>query len=208
MLLVILIGLLALLALFVWSIMGSRVEQPQYTVVTAHNAIEIRDYPSLIVAEVETSGEREAAINQGFHLLAKYIFGGNTSQTKVAMTAPVTQQLNEKIAMTAPVTQQSSESGKWKVHFTMPAKYTLASLPEPNNALVQLKEVAAKRYAVIRFSGFATQTKINKQQQLLESFIQQQDLEPIAKPIYAFYNPPWTLPFLRRNEVMIEIARQ
>jgi effector-binding domain-containing protein len=190
-----------------WGPIVSNVEHARYDVVEAHGDLEIRDYAPMIVAEVDVSGERKEAISKGFRMIADYIFGNNVPSQKVAMTAPVTQQSSEKIAMTAPVTQQGTDSGEWKVHFGMPSTYTMNTLPKPNNHAVKLKEVPAKRYAVIRFSGIPSQSRIQQEEDKLEAFLKQKDLQPLAKPIYAFFNPPWTLPFMRRNEVMIEIGK-
>ena len=184
----------------------SNVEQAKYDVAETHGDIEIRDYAPMIVAETETSGPREQAISEGFRIIADYIFGNNTTAHKVAMTAPVTQQANEKIAMTAPVMQQG-EANSWKVHFVMPASYTLETLPKPNNNAVKLKQIAGKRFAVIRFSGMGKNDNLAKHTKLLKEFIDAHQLKALSAPAYAFFNPPWTLPFLRRNEVMIEIAK-
>jgi hypothetical protein len=184
----------------------SNVEQAKYDVVESHGAIEIRDYAPMIVAEASVPGDRETAIGDGFRMIADYIFGNNVSSQKVAMTAPVTQQTSEKIAMTAPVTQQGGE-GVWQVRFVMPSSYTMQTLPKPNNEVVILKEIAGKRFAVIRFSGRPKQDDLDNRTNELEAFIEDKKLQAISKPTYAFFNPPWTLPFLRRNEVMIEIAR-
>lgn len=189
-----------------WGPIVSNVEQAKYTVAEQHGAIEIRDYAPMIVAEVEVSGERKVAINQGFRMIADYIFGNNTSSKKVAMTAPVVaQQASEKIAMTAPVIQQKSDTGNWKVHFVMPSAYTMDTLPKPNNEAVKLIEIPAKRYAAIRFSGIGSSKRLEQKTAILEAFLKEKHLEPLAPPTYAFFNPPWTLPFLRRNEVVIEI---
>ncbi len=184
----------------------SNVEQAKYDVVQSQDNIEIRDYAPHIVAEAEVSGDRKAAINQGFRLIADYIFGNNTASQKVAMTAPVIQQPNEKIAMTAPVIQQGADNA-WKVQFVMPANYTIATLPKPNNNAVTLHTVAGKRFAVIRFSGMASEESLKERSEMLNNFIISQKLHRLSPPTFAFYNPPWTLPFLRRNEVMAEIAK-
>ncbi|WP_219894831.1 SOUL family heme-binding protein [Aquisediminimonas profunda] len=184
----------------------SRVEQPKYAVVESDQSIEIRDYPAMIVAQVDVTGTRDKAIGDGFRIIAEYIFGNNLSSKKVAMTAPVTQQANEKIAMTAPVTQQGG-GDSWQVRFIMPASFTMATLPKPKNPAVQLKEIASKRFAVIRFSGLAGEGSLKRQTDLLTEFVSARKLSAVSAPTYAFYNPPWTLPFLRRNEVMIEVAR-
>lgn len=188
-----------------WGPIVSNVEQAKYTVVESHNDIELRDYAPMIVAEAEVSGERAQAINQGFRIIADYIFGNNAAAQKVAMTAPVIQQQSEKIAMTAPVMQES-RGDVWNVRFVMPASYTLETLPKPNNPAVKLKEVKGRRFAVIRFSGGSGEENLKKHQHALLEFISAQKLSALSEPTYAFYNPPWTLPFLRRNEVMVEIA--
>ena len=174
-------------------------------VVQSRGNIQIRDYGPMIVAEAEVPGGRKEAINQGFRIIADYIFGNNISKKKVAMTAPVVQQQSEKIAMTAPVTQVGS-ADHWKVHFVMPTSYTMETLPKPNNDAVKLVEIPGKRFAVIRFSGMAGEDSLKDHSDELNNFIAENKLNAMSPPSYAFYNPPWTLPFLRRNEVIIEVA--
>jgi hypothetical protein len=187
-----------------WGPIVSNVEQPNYAVVESDGKFEIRDYAPMIVAETDVAGTREAAIREGFRTIADYIFGNNLTSRKIAMTAPVTQQAGEKIAMTAPVTQQGDDHA-WRITFVMPARYTMETLPKPKNTAVILKEVQGRRAAVIRFSGIASHENLQRYTAQLQSFIEVKSLNPISKPVYAFYNPPWTLPFLRRNEILIEI---
>lgn len=182
----------------------SQVEQPKYTVLESQGDIEIREYAPMIVAEVEVRGERMQALNQGFRLIADYIFGNNLSSKKVPMTAPVTQEAGEKIAMTAPVTQDGS-GDSWKVRFVMPEGYTLDTLPKPKNPAVHLTATPAKRVVVIRFSGFNTDKNIETHREKLLKYIADRHLSVVGPPTTAFYNPPWTLPFLRRNEIMVEL---
>jgi len=198
------IGAVLLLGAALWGPIVSNVEHPKYALVERSGNIEIRDYAPMIVAETEVSGDRREAIGKGFRLIADYIFGNNTASKKVEMTAPVTQQGSEKIAMTAPVTQQS-DGKNWRVRFIMPSKYTMETLPKPNNAAVELKEVPGKRFAVIRFSGMGGKESLDRHTKELEEFLSAKNLTPLSPPTYAFYNPPWTLPFLRRNEVLVEI---
>jgi DNA gyrase inhibitor GyrI len=198
-------GIVILAALLTGPIM-SNVEQAKYDVIETHGAIELRDYDPMIVAEVSMQGDREKAIGDGFRLIADYIFGNNLSSQKVSMTAPVIQQPSEKIAMTAPVTQQGGEE-LWSVRFVMPSDYTMQTLPKPNNPDVILKAIVGKRFAVIRFSGLARAHRLAAHTKELEAFILENNLQTVSEPTYAFFNPPWTLPFLRRNEVMIEINR-
>jgi DNA gyrase inhibitor GyrI len=193
-----------------WGPIVSNVEQAKYEVIESQGDIQIRDYEPMIVAEAEVLGERKEAINKGFRIIADYIFGNNAPKQNVAMTAPVIQQPTEitakEISMTAPVTQQN-EGGRWKVRFVMPASYTMESLPKPNNDAVTLKQIEGKRFAVIRFSGMAGEESLKAHTDDLQAFISAKKLNAISEPTYAFFNPPWTLPFLRRNEVMVEVVK-
>lgn len=189
-----------------WGPIVSNVEQAKYEVIKSQDSIEIRDYAPMIIAEVEVSGQRNEAINKGFRLVADYIFGNNKSNAKVSMTAPVVQEKSEKIAMTAPVSQQA-DGDNWKVHFVMPSSYTMENLPQPNNPLVKLKEIESSRFLIIRFSGIASEENLKENTEKLQKFIMDNNLKNQSLPTYAFFNPPWTLPFLRRNEVMIKIAK-
>lgn len=183
------------------------VEEPQWTLVHRDGAFEIRDYAATVVAETEVSGERGAAINEGFRRLARFIFGGNEPNRSIAMTAPVAQrQVGQDIAMTAPVTQARSGNA-WIVTFYMPPGSTLDAMPRPLDASVSLRETPARHVAVLRFNGLATQSNINEHVEALEQRVAARGERAIGPVTYAFYNPPWTLPWARRNEVMLELAR-
>lgn len=199
------IAVVAILGVALWGPIVSNVEQAKYRVVEKRGNIEIRDYAPMIVAEAEVAGERESAIREGFRIIADYIFGNNLAAQKVSMTAPVTQQGSEKIAMTAPVTQLG-DGQTWKVRFVMPAGHTMETLPVPKNPAVTLRQIGAKRFAVIRFSGLAGEDSLKHHTEELSEFVKAKNLMPLSAPTYAFFNPPWTLPFLRRNEVMLEVA--
>lgn len=187
----------------------SQVAEPKYEIVASDGAIEIRSYATMIAAQAEVAGERKPAIEEGFRLIAAYIFGANKPNAKIAMTAPVQQQSAEqssqKIAMTAPVTQQQ-QSGIWTVRFIMPSEWTMESLPEPSSARVKLVPIAAKRMAVILFSGTATDSLIDEKTRALRDYITGHHLSAAGEPVLAFYNPPWTLPIFRRNEIMLELS--
>ena len=185
----------------------SNVEKPDYKVIQSEQNIEIRQYEPMIIAEVEVDGKREDAIGDGFRLLADYIFGNNTVQQVISMTAPVQQKENQKIAMTAPVQQQSTGKS-WRMSFVMPSKYSMDSLPVPNNNRVRLKEILTKKFVVIEFSGTNSNENVTEHENQLMNYIEANQIKIIGSPKYAFYNPPWSLPFLRRNEVMIEINQQ
>jgi hypothetical protein len=182
----------------------SNVEKPDYKVIQTERNIEIRQYEPMIIAEVEVDGKREDAIREGFRLIADYIFGNNTVQRDIAMTAPVQQQESQKIAMTAPVQQQST-GRSWQISFVMPSKYSMETLPEPKNDRVRLKGIMTKKFVVIKFSGTNSNENVTEHENQLMNYIEANQIKIIDSPKYAFYNAPWTLPFMRRNEVMIEI---
>jgi len=183
-------------------------EEPAFSVVTQEEDFEVRDYPAQVVAEVGVSGSRDEASNAGFRMLAGYIFGGNTRRQSIAMTAPVVQAraTGETLAMTSPVTQSGGD-GVWIVRFTMPSGYTLETLPTPNDARVRLIAVPSMRYAVVRFSGLAGPADVERRTQSLNAFLERQQLRAAGHPSLARYNPPWTLWFMRRNEVWIPVER-
>ena len=200
--------LVLIAGLILWGAIAMATKEPPFTVQFAQGNFELRDYPALAVAEVSVSGERKEAAGKGFRLLAGYIFGGNTRKQSIAMTAPVVQQAatNEKIAMTAPVIQSGGD-GNWVIRFIMPEGATLDTLPQPNDPKVQLRMLAPERVAVVRFSGFARQEAVASNTAALQSFIAAHQLQVTGAALLAQYNPPWTLWFLRRNEVMIPVAR-
>ncbi len=168
------------------------IEEPKYTLVEKYDAFELRAYAPKVVAETLVDGSLDAASRVGFRRIADYIFGNNTTHNRG----------NEKISMTAPVTMQQTD-GKWRMYFVMPTQYTLSTLPTPNNSAVTLHELPATRMAVIRFSGLAGAEKTAKQTAELMAWLKSKNIVPIGEPELARYNPPWTLPFLRRNEVMV-----
>lgn len=182
------------------------VEEPQWTLVHEDGAFQIRDYAPAVIAETVVEGERAAAINEGFRRLARFIFGGNEPRREIAMTAPVTQSSGgEQLAMTAPVAQTGS-GDSWVVAFYMPPGSVLADMPRPLDASVVLREQPRRRVAVLRFSGFGTETNLASHASGLRQRIVARGEVAIGPATYAFYNPPWTLPWLRRNEIMFEIA--
>ncbi|MCH8493239.1 MAG: heme-binding protein [Idiomarina sp.] len=187
--------------------MAMATEEPKYEVLEQKGDVELRLYEPMLVAETWVSGSMSDASGRGFRLIADFIFGNNTSATGVsediAMTTPVTMQAEaETISMTAPVTMEQYE-GRWRVHFVMPSEYTYETLPKPNNPQVQIRQIPAKKYAVIRFSGFAGERKATEKTADLLVWMQENNLTPSGNPEVARYDPPWRLPFFRRNEVMI-----
>jgi hypothetical protein len=195
-----------LAALLFASCATAGVEEPSFSLSAKIDDLEIRDYAPTVIAEVDATGDAVGARFSGFSPLADYIFAKERSGPEIAMTAPVTQSARETIAMTAPVTQQGAPSG-WTIAFTMPSSYALDALPTPANSKVRLSNVPARRLAVIRFSGVASEAIMRQQAERLLTAVASAGLTATGAPIYAFYDPPWTLPFFRRNEVMVEIAR-
>ena len=166
----------------------SRVEQPEYKVEKQDGSIEIRAYGPLIAAEAVVQGERKAAINEGFQLIAGYIFGKNEPQAKIAMTAPVEQQKSQKIAMTAPVTQQGEENS-WTVRFIMPKSCTMQTLPVPSDPRVKLEPLPERRFLVVTFSGLARNDAIKSRTAVLRQYAASQKLATAGEPLPSTIRP-------------------
>jgi hypothetical protein len=189
------------------SVVGIRsgTEEPKYEVVGSIGPVEIRHYGPRIAAETVIADDEYSARSAGFRRIAGYIFGGNRSSTKIAMTAPVAQS-SETIAMTAPVAQSQDASGRWVVRFFMPASYTMASLPTPTDPAVRLVDVPGETMAVLRFSGFGSVGAMDEHRADLLKALAGSKWTPSGVPVAWYYDPPWTLPFLRRNEVAVAVT--
>jgi len=184
------------------------IEEAEYKVVEKEGRFEIRDYAPHILAETIVESDIEGAGNKAFQRLFGYISGANRSKEKVAMTAPVSQEpKGEKIEMTAPVGQQNVQ-GRWAVSFMMPSSYTLETLPEPEDPNISLRQVRARRMAAVRYSGFWSEKKYLRYKTMLKSWIQEKGLTIAGEPVWARYNAPFTLWFLRRNEVLVPVTAQ
>ena len=188
-------------------------EEPGFESLRQEDNIEIRRYVPVIVAETLVDGDMDSASNRGFQRIANYIFGHNE---RIAMTAPVVAEPQgnaEKIAMTVPVNiePQNADNSKmagaqrWRIHFVMPSQYTLATLPKPLNPQVRLREIPAKTYAALTYSGINSESTVQEKTDQLLNWLKSQEIATIGQPQLARYNPPWTLPFLRRNEILQEI---
>ena len=183
------------------------VESPKYQVLQANEKFEIRQYNPVIVAETFVASEFSDAGTIGFRRLADYIFGANTTQAKIAMTAPVAQTpASEKIAMTAPVGQTPAKDG-FVISFNMPAGYTLESLPRPRDSAVVLRQTSAQKVAAIKFTGTWSESRYQEKLAELRQWMEKKSLQEAGPPTYARYDPPWTLWFLRRNEILVEIRQ-
>jgi effector-binding domain-containing protein len=193
----------------------AKTETAPYQSVQQEGNIEIRHYPTLLVAETETTGStRDEAANAAFRRLFGYITGKNSPKANLAMTTPVFQQKSEaktqtqgvKLAMTTPVTEESLGSQRWRMRFVMPEGFQLDTLPQPENEKITLLELPAHKALVIRFSGSSNDEALSKNRNKLEAYAKEKGFILSGEPIAAFYNGPFTLPFLRRNEVMWHLA--
>ena len=181
------------------------VEEAGYEVVKNNDHIQIRQYKPLVVAQTEVDGNYKEASNQAFNRLFKYISGNNKKQQKISMTAPVIMDpKTEEIAMTAPVFQEKSDK-RWLMQFVLPAQYTLATAPIPGDSSVNLKEIPSKKVAVLRYSGFLSEQSIAEKTKELNAWLDTEGFKIISPARSAGFDPPWALPFLRRNEVHIDV---
>ena len=202
-----------------WIKPAMAIEEPKYEVVTADAQFEVRHYVPILIAETIVEGDMDAASSKGFRLIADFIFGNNQQsdsdkKAKIAMTAPVTvEPQSSKIAMTAPVTvepqaaETSMKTAKtWRINFVMPSQYTLATIPKQKNNAVTLREVPSKYFIVHKYSGFNTISRVQSKTDEAVEWATKRSYKIIGIPQLSRYDPPWTLPMFRRNEIMIEIA--
>ena len=181
-------------------------EEPDFQVVRELGDVQVRQYAAYAVAEVVVAGPAGEAGNQAFPILAGYIFGKNKGERKFAMTAPVTQAaVPVKLEMTAPVTQTVAPGG-FRVQFVLPKGVTVASAPEPLDARVQLREVPPSQVAVIRYSGFWSESNYNEHLAKLQAALRAADMVWTGEPVYSRYNAPFTPRFMRRNEIWLHLA--
>lgn len=181
------------------------IEEPKYTVVSATGTFEVRKYDPIVVAETEVEGDFSDAGSAGFRVLADYIFGNNESKTKIEMTAPVGQSTSEKIAMTAPVTL-SGDKGKFLIQFTLPEIYNLENAPTPNNAKVKLRLIPTRKVAVHSYSGSWSESSYKKELDNFQTELNKSGVKTIGQPVFARFNSPFAIWFLRRNEIWVQIA--
>jgi hypothetical protein len=188
-------------------------EQPPYVVEGEREGLELRRYPARVVAETTVQDvDWDQGLSEGFRRLAGYIFGGNSGQQKVAMTSPVNASATttgrspaQRLAMTSPVTATAADR-EITVTFTMPREHALATLPVPHDARVRLRTDAERRVAVLKYRGtYRAAITEAKQAELLRR-VQRAGLTPVGPPVFAGYDAPATLPFLRRLEAWVAIA--
>jgi len=209
-------GIALVMLLAFWGGQAMAIEEPSYEILREAPGFELRRYQPQLVAETEVQGRFDKVGGDAFRILADYIFGNNQAAKKIAMTAPVTQrpaasdddQSGTRIEMTAPVTQRAAgtETDSYVISFVMPERFTLKTVPRPNDPRVTLREVPGRLVAVLRYSGGWGESRYRTHEAKLLEAVRAAGLTPIGEPVYARYNSPFSLPFLRRNEVMVEVA--
>lgn len=180
-------------------------ETLNYKTISKSNEFEIREYSSYIVAQIELVNSNTDQSSDAFKILAGYIFGNKKSKNDISMTSPVIEQKSQKISMTSPVNELNID-GRYIMQFVMPTKYNLQNLPRPNNDNISLKKVESKTVAVIGYTWINSKSKKMLNEQKLIKWLQENKKYSVAGEVYyASYNPPWTIPFLRTNEVLVPI---
>ena len=183
-------------------------DEPEFRLILKEDKFEIREYIPKIIAQIEVFGDFDDASSKGFKILADYIFGNNTindGNSRIEMTAPVEMEpISQKINMAKPLLTQGRDND-WIISFIMPNEFTLETLPKPNNKSIKILSLPKEKYAVIVFSGLVRESSYLEKEKLLNQFIKEKKLKTSGEIKIARYNPPWTLPFFRRNELMIKI---
>lgn len=209
------LGGAALLGGVAWRVFGvrHRVEEPAFRVLGHEDGVELREYEPYVVAVTEVAGDYRGSLDQGFRRLAGFIFGGNTGSASIEMTAPVSLQRaeqpaaggGERIAMTAPVSITRGAAATWRITFAMPSRYTMETLPRPIDPHVHLEPAPGGKVAALRFTGLAAEPTVERKRAELLERLQRLGRRPLGEPTLARYDPPWTPPFMRRNEILVPV---
>jgi hypothetical protein len=186
---------LFLTVFFLYSEAAMATEEPRYTVLVSDPPFEVRRYAAFTVAQTQINGDFDTASSGGFRRIASYIFGDNLQAGQGAQ---------RKISMTAPVTVMPENEG-WRVHFVMPSAESMQTLPKPLNPQIQLRPVPEHDTAAVRFSGLTTQASIQEQTERLRAWAQARQIRLSPTPQIARYDDPFTLPWNRRNEILIDL---
>jgi len=183
-------------------------EEPEFKLISQEGEFQIREYDPKIIAQVEVEGDFDEASSRGFKLLADYIFGNNLldgESKKISMTTPVEMSpMADNLLMTSSILDDKVNN-KWSINFVMPQEFSLDTLPKPNNTQVNIIEVPKEKYAVIVFSGLVRESSYAEKAELLSNYLEENSFKQQGAIKIARYNPPWTLPFFRRNELMVRI---
>jgi SOUL heme-binding protein len=183
-------------------------EQPAYTVSdNLDDRVEIREYAPRLAAETPRAAGDEDSRDEAFRVLFDYINGANQGQAEVEMTAPVEVGAPEQVEMTAPVETGASQQDGKVMRFFLPASYTLGTAPKPTDPRVKIVEVPQATVAVLRFSGLWDEQTFEAREAELLGLLDGSAWRAAGSPSTLFYDPPWTLPFLRRNEVAVPVVK-
>lgn len=191
------------------SVIGIRdAEEAEFSIIKEQGEFQLREYSAFVVAETLVNSNFDKAGREALNRLFAYISGDNIKSQEISMTAPVMANRDEgdsqKIAMTAPVITQK-QSSSWRYYFVLPKEISLSSAPKPINSDVIIKEIPSKLVAVIQYTGLWNEDTFNEKAKQLDLWIAENNLESVSLHSFAGYDPPWTLPFLRRNEVLIDV---
>ena len=167
------------------------IEEPKFKVLKEDGVYSLRQYERTVVAETRVEAGFEDAGTSAFRRLAGYIFGNNSDRSKIAMTAPV---------------GMEKEGDAYRVHFTMPEEWALEKLPVPVEASVKIRQLETRKMAAIRYSGGWSRERYLEHETLLKTWMARNGMQATGSPVFARYNSPWTLWFLRRNEVLIPVS--
>ena len=181
------------------------VPEPAHKVMSKNEGYEVREYAGYLLAETTVSGPWKEALNEGFRRLFSYISGNNEGSSKVEMTAPVLSGEPEKISMTAPVLQEAGTGDEQVVSFIAPASYTLETIPIPKDSRIRIRQVPPFTATVLRYGGWTDPEKIERKTEELRSMLTRDGRTPVPPFLSAQYNPPWTIPPFRRNEIIVRI---
>jgi hypothetical protein len=210
------------MAVFAWGCQS--VPEPRHKIVSQGNGYEIREYEGYVVAEVVVPGAWRDALYTGFRILFDYIEGNNEGRAKVAMTAPVLSGRPEKIAMTSPVLQEAvqvppetdgrregppgqASPERHAIAFIAPAEFTVDRMPVPKDPRIRIRAVPTHKAAVLRYGGWTNAEKVREKTRELQAMLARDGWKPVSEFRSAQYNPPWTPPPFRRNEIIMEIVR-
>lgn len=186
------------------------VKEPKYAVVAKKDGYEIRQYKPYILAHITLEGTYADSMSEGFKILADYIFGNNSAQVGMPMTAPVIHEQEKKsvtMPMTAPVLMEKNTQGN-QIAFVMPFQYTLKTLPQPLDGRITIEAVPAKTVAAYSFTWYATAARVAKQKKYFEQLLARDGIKRLSTIRLARYNPPFVLPFLMRNELLVDIENE
>ena len=182
-------------------------EEPAYRVIKTYPAFELRQYDAYVVAETQVAGAFDDVGSQAFRRLFRYISADKRPQGKISMTTPVIQQPIAADENPGDDGSAPADTGtSYRFAFVMPAEYALDDLPKPDNLTIQLSSIPARMMAARRYSGTWSEERYRKNQQQLLEAVEAAGLKTLGTPIFARYNAPFSLWFLRRNEVLIEVA--